>query len=256
MDNCPGVSTLLSQPLGDLRVTKAVLIRRRSRGTTTLPKSSIDKPSSFRVNPGWVLSFTGAAEPTFLAVLMYLFIPLSMIPGMRMRLREIEGDIQEIDYQIDLERFGVNNNESRAEKVLRINELQLRRYYDLNLSQNLWVLWLGIVCIFLGVAVIATALYLTLKVATNSQARVITAVLGGVGAILSNAVAAIYLKMNASASESLTEFHGKLVDTNRLLLANLFAARIEDSERRSATLSSLAVAISGASSSDSPKKAQ
>jgi hypothetical protein len=256
MDNCPGDYDPLSQPLGDLRVTKAVLIRRRSRAQRLYQIVLSTSLLVFVLIPVGFYLLPVRQNPTFLAVLMYLFIPLSMIPGMRMRLREIEGDIQEIDYQIDLDRFGVNNNESRAEKVLRINELQLRRYYDLNLSQNLWVLWLGIVCIFLGVAVIATALYLTLKVATNSQARVITAVLGGVGAILSNAVAAIYLKMNASASESLTEFHGKLVDTNRLLLANLFAARIEDSERRSATLSSLAVAISGASSSDNPKKAQ
>ncbi len=168
----------MNQPLADLRVTKAVLIRRRSRAQRLYQVFlsagllvSVLIPVEFYLLPV-------RRSPLSLGVIMYLFIPLSMIPGLRMRLREVEGDIQDIDHQIDLEQFAVSNSESRAEKVLRINELQLRRYYDLNLSQNSSVLWLGVFCIFLGIAVIATALYLTLRVATTPDARVITAVLG------------------------------------------------------------------------------
>ena len=254
MDGFSEESRPLNQPLADLRVTKAVLTRRRSRAHRLYQIFLSVGLLAFVLIPVGLYLLPVRHNPLFLGVIMYLLIPLSMIPGLRMRLREVEGDIQDIDYQIDLEQFAVSNSESRAEKVLRINELQLRRYYDLNLSQNLWVLWLGVVCIFLGLAVIATALYLTLRVAFTPQAQIITAVLGGVGALMSNVVAAIYLRMNASASESLTGFHGKLVDTNRLLLANLLASRIEDSERRWATLSTLAVAISGAPASDTPRK--
>jgi hypothetical protein len=64
-----------------------------------------------------------------------------------------------LDFQIDLQQFQVSNIESRAEKILRINDFQLRRYYDLNLCQNFWVFSLGIFCILLGVAVIAASLY-------------------------------------------------------------------------------------------------
>jgi hypothetical protein len=177
--------------------------------------------------------------------LLYGAMILTMTRAYRSRLRIVEADIQDIEYQKDLRQFEVSKSESRAEKILRINELQLRRYYDLNLTQNLWVLWLGIICILLGIGVIVVSLYLCLYVAMTVQAQVVTAVLGGVGAILSNTVAAIYLKMNASASESLTSFHSKLVDTNRLLLANLLASRIDDDKSRWETLSSLAIGLVG-----------
>ena len=72
---------------------------------------------------------------------------------------------------------------------------------------------------------------------------IITAVLGGVGSLFSNAVAAIYLKMNTTASESLKEFHSLLVGSNRILLANLLATRIEDNEMRWNTLANLALEI-------------
>lgn len=196
--------------------------------------------------PAFSFLFPEHNRRTFSAVsLLYGAMILAVTWAFRSRLRTMEADIQDIEYQKDLRQFEVSKSESRAEKILRINELQLRRYYDLNLTQNLWVLWLGVVCILLGIGVIGCSLYLCLYVAKTVQAQVVTAVLGGVGAILSNTVAAIYLKMNASASESLTSFHSKLVDTNRLLLANLLASRIDDDKSRWETLSRLAIGLVG-----------
>ncbi len=171
----------------------------------------------------------------------------------RAQLRDADADIQELDFQIDLQRFKVSTGESRAEKILRINDFQLRRYYDLNLSQNFWVFSLGILCILLGVGVIASTLYLVLHVAATLQAQVVTAILGGTGALFTNIIAAIYLKMNTSASDNLAAFHGKLVETNRLLLANVLASRIEDPEKRGSTLADLAIGLTTASSKTTGK---
>ncbi len=185
----------------------------------------------------------GIFSPVSLLMMTYALVPLSMLPAYRLRLRDLEIDIQDIDFQTDLLSFEVSKRESRAEKVLRINDAQLRRYYDLNLSQNLWVFGLGAVCIFLGVGIIASTLYLVLKVAQTPDTQIITAVLGGVGALLTNFVAAIYLKMNTSATDNLAAFHARLVDTHQLLLGSLIASRIESDEKRWETLSTLSLRI-------------
>jgi hypothetical protein len=58
-----------------------------------------------------------------------------------------------------------------------------------------------------------------------------------------NYVAAIYLKMHADATSSLTAFHSRLVETQQTLLANLLASRIEDESKRWDTLSQLALNV-------------
>ena len=178
---------------------------------------------------------------------------MSLAWGLHLRVRDFDADIQELDFQIDLQQFVVSPMESRAEKILHINDFQLRRYYDLNLSQNFWVFSLGVLCIVLGVGVIAATLYLVLRVASTLQAQVVTAILGGTGALFTNVIAAIYLRMNTSAADNLAAFHTKLVETNRLLLANLLASRVEDATRRDATLAALAVGLTGGSPEETRK---
>jgi len=87
-------------------------------------------------------------------MLLYALMPLAMLPTYRIRLRQVENDIYELDFQIDLQEFEVSKQESRAEKILRLNDFQLRRYYDLNIRQNSWVFGLGVFCIVLGIGVI------------------------------------------------------------------------------------------------------
>jgi len=178
-------------------------------------------------------------------MLFYTAMPWVLAPSFRMRLRDAETDLQDLDFQIDLQQFDVGKEESRAEKVLRINQLQLRRYYDMNLSQNRWVFSLGVFCIILGVAVVAFSLYLVLRVASGTSSQIIVASLGAVGSMLANFVAAVYLRMNTSASANLAEFHSRLVDTHQLLLANLLASRIQNDEQRWHTLAELATGLTG-----------
>jgi hypothetical protein len=176
------------------------------------------------------------------AFAVYCLAPATYLPALRGRLRDIENEIQELDFQIDLQQFEIAMQERRAEKILRINQLQLRRYYDMNLSQNFWVFSVGVFCVLLGVAVIAASLYLVLHVDSESS-KIIIAALGAVGGVLTNFVAAIYLRMNTSASQNLAEFHAGLLHTHQLLIANLLASRIQNEEERSRTLSELATGL-------------
>jgi len=181
----------------------------------------------------------------FPVALAYAAMPWATAPSLRMRVRDAETDLQDLDFQIDLQQFDVGKEESRAEKILRINQLQLRRYYDMNLSQNFWVFSLGVFCIVLGIAVIAFSFYLVLKVADGRESKIIVASLGAIGSILANFVAAVYLRMNTSASQNLAEFHSRLVDTHQTLLANLLASRIQNDEQRWRALEELATGLAG-----------
>lgn len=195
-------------------------------------------------SPVFALVAKDRRELQFIAptLLIYGVPPLALAPLFRIRLRDAEADLQDIDFQIDLQQFDVSKEEHRAEKILRINEVQLRRYYDMNLSQNLWVFSIGVLCIVLGIVVIAVSLYLV-RHTPDKDGKVIVASLGAVGSILANFVAAIYLRMNASASKNLADFHSRLVDTHQILLANLLASRIHDDEKRWHTLAELATGL-------------
>ena len=155
--------------------------------------------------------------------------------------RTREHEIEDLDFKIDLEKLGGDAN-AIAMKQLRNNDLQLRRYYDQNLGQNDRVFYLGILCIFLGIGVVGATFYLV-KVTDSANAQIVTGVIGGVGAIMTNFVAAIYLMMHRSVAKNLGTFHAKLVDTHRILLALLAASRIENTADREETLRQLAIAL-------------
>jgi hypothetical protein len=70
---------------------------------------------------------------------------LAALPMFRASLRDAKTDIENIEFRIDLSSYPASAREARAEQLLRLNDMQLRRYYDLNLSQNRWVFGLGIV---------------------------------------------------------------------------------------------------------------
>jgi len=106
-----------------------------------------------------------------------------------------------------------------------------------------WLFAVGVVCIVLGAAVVALTFYWVTNMTNGVQEKIIVASLGGIGAILTNFIAAIYLKMHSTASESLNVFHSKLVESQELLLSNLLASRIEDDSKRWDTLSAIATSI-------------
>ena len=156
--------------------------------------------------------------------------------------RSLEVELQDIEFEIELQKFEVLSRERRAEKIVRMSNIQLRRYYDLNLSQNVWVFGLGVSCIAVRVGIIGVAFYIILNIA-DLEAKMIIAGLSAVGAILVNYVAAIFLKIHGGTIVNLSSFHSRLVETNQLLMGNLLASRIEDDKIRWQTLSKLALHV-------------
>lgn len=181
--------------------------------------------------------YSGINAPTRQVVIVALLMAVltagfAGLPVLRANLLDAKADIDEIDFRVELSSYPVSARETRAEKLLRLNDIQLRRYYDLNLSQNRWVFGLGIVCIALGTCIIAISLYIVIRLAQDKDTQIVTGVLGAVGAFLTNYVAVIYLKINASATETLAAFHSRLVETHQALFGNLLASRIEDDGKR------------------------
>ncbi|BES72291.1 hypothetical protein RE428_33090 [Marinobacter nanhaiticus D15-8W] len=178
-------------------------------------------------------------------VLAYIVIPVGMIPILRGRVRDIEQEIRELEFEVDLQQFERTQIETKAEKTLRLNDAQLQRYYGLNLSQNSWIFLVGIGCMLIGLGLILATLYAVINYASTLDAKIITAVLGAIGTFLTSYVAAIFLKMHASATQHLGGFHSRLVDTHQILLASVVASRIADDALREKTLSELALKVAG-----------
>jgi len=178
----------------------------------------------------------------YMFLMFYAVIPFWLSSRQRVKIKILDEEVQDIDFEIDLLQFPVSDQEIRAEKLLRINRAQLRRYYDLNLNQNIWVFAIGIFCILLGFVVIGVTFHLISKI-DKVEPKIVTAAVGAIGSILANYIAAIYLKMHAAAATNLSGFHSRLVETHEILIGNLLASRIEDKEKRWETLSQLSVNV-------------
>jgi hypothetical protein len=108
--------------------------------------------------------------------------------------------------------------------------------------------WVGVLCIFFGAAILGGTIYAVFNLPESSdpknQTKVILAVLGAIGSLLTNYVAAIYLKMHGAASRNLGQFHSRLVDTNHMYFSNVCASRIREDQLYEKTLSQIATNIS------------
>jgi hypothetical protein len=164
------------------------------------------------------------------AVLLVLFFALDMLNLGRDN-RILRGRLERLEFESEMMAYEASVAQLRAEKRFRINEQQLRRYYEQNLNQGAWVFWAGIGCVAFGIAAVALTFYAVARASGQTEAQIVMGAVGAVGAILSNYVAAIYLKMHAAAAESLRAFHARLVSTHELFLANLLASSVSEARR-------------------------
>ncbi len=152
----------------------------------------------------------------------------------------IQEDIRRLELQDDIADFDVPVKEAWALKLLGVQEDRLRRYYEINMSQSIWSFVLGIVALAGGFVIVGFTLHY-IQTAQNPE-KIAGAVLGGVTTLTAQAVAAIYLRMNVSATASLQTLHGRLVDTYHLFIANMLATRVGAADQ-SRTWADLALTI-------------
>jgi hypothetical protein len=153
-------------------------------------------------------------------------------------------DMEDILSEIDLKNIGLEEREKRAQKLFQLHQRELKRYYDQSLAQGLWIFLVGIVCLTLGFVVIAITLY---EIFVNSSAtvadKIIIGVVGAISGILTNFIAAIYMKMFGDTVKSATEFHNRLVATHHLHFGNFLISKIDDNKLRDEALAEVSRAI-------------
>lgn len=158
-------------------------------------------------------------------------------------IRILENKIDELNNDIELATIDPSEIEKRAERLFNKHQLELQKYYDLTLSQSKLIFFGGIFCILIGVGIVFVTLYLVFNLASSITEKIIPAILGSIGAILTNYIAVVYLKMYSETTNSLTIFHNRLVSSNHLHFSNFLIAKISESTKRDETLALVAQEI-------------
>jgi MFS family permease len=156
--------------------------------------------------------------------------------------REVENEIRQTEDELDLLRSLDVSMEQRAQKLFKLHQMELKKYYDQTLKQSKWIFLVGISCLVLGFAVIGASLWLVYK--TGEGDKKIIAWLGAIGGVLSNFIAAVYLKMHSETIKSLTEFHNRLVLTHYLHFGNFLLSKIDNAQLREKSLAQVAINLS------------
>ena len=124
----------------------------------------------------------------------------------------------------------------RAEKMFRMNQKELMRYYDMNLAQTKFLSGLGIMMIVVGVLIVMASLYMYISLGTDKMLLSV----GSLSGIVVDFIGAIFIKMYTKNIEAAVKFHAKFAESNNLLLANSIAHKIDDNILRETTLSEIA----------------
>lgn len=123
----------------------------------------------------------------------------------------------------------------RAEKMFRMNQKELMRYYDMNLAQTRFLSGLGIMMIIFGILIVVASLYMYMSMAADKDLLFV----GSLSGIIVDFIGAVFIKMYTKNIEAAVKFHAKFAESNNLLLANSIANKIEDDKIREDTLSEI-----------------
>lgn len=123
----------------------------------------------------------------------------------------------------------------RAEKMFRMNQKELMRYYDMNLAQTKFLSGLGIMMIIFGILIVVGSLYMY----TTFDSDKVLLLVGSLNGIVVDFIGAIFIKMYTKNIEAAVKFHAKFAESNNLLLANSIANKIDDDKLREDTLSEI-----------------
>lgn len=141
--------------------------------------------------------------------------------------REEEKEFSEID---------PSKRALRAEKMFKMNQKELMRYYDMNLAQTKFLSGLGIMMIIFGILIVVASL--VMYIYTDADKTLL--LVGNISGIIVDFVGAVFIKMYTQNVEAAVRFHAKFAESNNLLLANSIANKIENEELREMTLSEIA----------------
>lgn len=123
----------------------------------------------------------------------------------------------------------------RAEKMFRMNQKELMRYYDMNIAQTKFLSGLGIMMIIFGILIVGVSLYMYMSLDSDK----VLLFAGSLSGIVLDFIGVVFIKMYTKNIEAAVKFHEKFAESNNLLLANSIANKIENDRLREDTLSEM-----------------
>jgi hypothetical protein len=204
----------------------------------------------------WTNSIVWALMPSIFGLTLLIASFVSGLPLLEAAAREAENEL-------DLARIPDTSIRERAEKLFKLHQLELQKYYDQTLRHTALIFIVGIFCIAAGFGILLFTLYLVFSMTPSAglSEKIVLASLGAVGSILANFIGVIYLRMYSTTIQSLSLFHNRLVGTHHLHFANLTAAQIQNDAVRERALAQIAEqsvkylsAITGADRSPTTRK--
>jgi Ca2+/Na+ antiporter len=175
---------------------------------------------------GALLAFRDEQElRTYLGLSAFLLVLFLSLQVTRRRSREIEADLRQAKHETAVHD---PKGPERALQLFLKHQFELKRYYDQTLRHGALVLYTGLLMLFLGAAVVITALFLIEH--GNSDDEIVLATLAGVTGILTNFMGAIYLFMHGRATDAVSEFHSRLSHDHSVQFANLILNTHPDDE--------------------------
>ncbi len=132
-----------------------------------------------------------------------------------------------------------SKRELRAEKLFRVNQKELMRYYEMNISQTKYLSRLGVSMLVFGFVIVAASIYVCSTKIINNFLLIV----GSISGILIDFLGTIFIGMYNKNVEAAIKFHTKFVESNSLLLANSIANKIDTQEIRETTLAEMSKKI-------------
>ena len=168
----------------------------------------------------------GVAQAIFAAYGVVLLAAI-LLAGAQSRARATSAseEITDAQNELDLLRIVEDHPERRAHKLLQVNQLDLKRYYDQTLRQGRLIYYLGVGCIILGFGAIAAAIAVIGTARHSLSEQVVVAALGAVSGTLANFIGVVYLRMFSATIGSVGSFHTRLVATHDLYFGNWWLPR-------------------------------
>lgn len=155
----------------------------------------------------------------------------------RKTLNEYLQEIRRIEVELELGQLDINSNEKRAEKLFKLHQLEVEKYYSRTLYHTSYIFWIGCTCLALGFLFIFIFVFFKMDNTTIS-------VIGISSGFFSNFIGAFYFKMYSESIKSVNEFHSRLVNTHHLHFANLLANKISNLNKREETFEKMSENLS------------
>lgn len=157
------------------------------------------------------------------------------------RIEKLEEDARQEEKEFS--EIDPNKRALRAEKLFKINQKELMRYYDMNIAQTKFLSILGIGMIISGVAIVVISCFAYISLDSDK----ILLIVGNISGVIVDFIGAVFIRMYTQNLNAAVKFHAKFAESNNLLLANSIANKIENEELREMTLSDISKGIVSAS---------